>query len=102
VDSRKCRKYGIDPDRVAAAGASAGGHLPAATARIFGLDEPDKDLSIGSKPNLNLLYYSVLDNGPDGYGTAEIKTRYKEITPMHNVDSDIPPTLILTMVLPRT
>ncbi|PZX55524.1 acetyl esterase/lipase [Algoriphagus ratkowskyi] len=88
-------KYGIDPDRIAAAGASAGGHLAAATGTIARFEESNEDHTISSKSNLNLLYYPVLDNGPDGYGSTEMKTRYKEISPLHNVNVDTPPTLIL-------
>lgn len=88
-------KYGIDPERIVAAGASAGGHLAAATATVLGFDESYEDLSISSKPNLNLIYYPVLDNGPNGYGAAAMKARYKEISPLHNVSIWTPPTLIL-------
>ena len=77
------------------AGASAGGYLAAATETVSGLDESDEDLFISSKPNLNLLYYPVLDNGPDGYGSTEMKARYLEVCRIHNVGATNPSTLLL-------
>lgn len=88
-------KYNIDTSRIVAAGASAGGHLAASTGTISKFDEISEDLSISSKPNLLLLYYPVVDNGPSGYGSKNMKKRYKEISPMYNVDSETPPTLII-------
>ena len=92
---KNASKLGVDPDRIAVAGASAGGYLAAATATVSGMDESDEDLSISSKPNLNLLYYPVLDNGPDGYGSAAMKSRFSEVSPIHNVRATNPPTLLL-------
>lgn len=81
----------IDPNRIVAAGASAGGHLAAATGIIK--ESRNEKTIISSKPNLLLLYYPVIDNGPDGYGPEEMKKRFQEISPLHNVDSTAPPTL---------
>lgn len=89
------QELGIDPNRIAAAGASAGGHLAAATATLGGLDEVDEDLTISSRPNLNILYYPVIDNGPKGYRAGDLKSNYKDISPIHNLRVAVPPTLIL-------
>lgn len=92
---KNAEKYNIDPDRIVAAGASAGGHLAAATGTLPGFDDPDDELSISARPNLNLLFYPVIDNGPNGYGSDKMKASYKDISPLHNVTVNTPPTLIL-------
>jgi acetyl esterase/lipase len=86
-------KYHIDPNRIAAAGASAGGQLAAATGIIR--EDLNGKTVVSSKPNLLLLYYPVIDNGPDGYGLEEMKKRFQEISPLHNIDSTAPPTLFI-------
>jgi len=85
----------IDPNRIAAAGASAGGHVAAAAGTVKGFDEANENMEISSRPNLLLLYYAVIDNGPKGYGSDRVKGRYREISPIHNIDSDMPPCLFV-------
>lgn len=89
-------RYGIDPDRIIGAGASAGGHLAAAAALSTSFDDPADDLSVSPRPDALVLWYPVLDNGPGGYGTERIGDRFGEFSPFHLVSSvKPPPTLIL-------
>ena len=89
-------RYGIDPDRIVGAGASAGGHLAAAAALSPAFDDPSDDLSVSPRPNALVLWYPVLDNGPGGYGAERIGDRYAEFSPFHLLSSvKPPPTLIL-------
>ncbi len=81
--------YGIDPGKIAVAGASAGGHLATALGTI-----PDKNKSC-YRPDLMLLYYPVVDNSENGYGTPEMKNRLTEISPIHNIHKGTPPTLFI-------
>lgn len=90
---RNAAQWSIDPNRVAAAGSSAGGQLAAATGILK--EATAKQTDISSKPNLLLLYYPVIDNSANGFGTEEMKKRYKEISPLHNIDSTVPPTLFI-------
>lgn len=83
-------EYGIDPMKIAASGGSAGGHLAAALGTI-----PAKTGLTDYKPNLLVLYYPVVDNGPGGYGSEEMKARYHEISPLHNIDRNTPPILFM-------
>lgn len=84
---------GIDPGRLIASGGSAGGHLAAATSQLPGLNDPSDDLSIGTVPQAVVLFNPVIDNGPEGYGYERIGERYKEFSPMHNLDRISPPTI---------
>ncbi len=87
-------ELGIDPERLAAGGGSAGGHVAASTGNLSGLDEAGEDLSVSSKPNALVLFNPVYDNGPKGYGHDRVKDRYKEISPMHNLRKGAPPTIV--------
>lgn len=88
------KKLGLDPDRLAAGGGSAGGHL-AAAADLTQLDEAGEDLRISSRPNALVLFNPVFDNGPQGYGYSRVKDRYQEISPLHNIRKGAAPTLVM-------
>jgi len=87
-------ELGIDPNRVAGAGGSAGGHVAAAAAMVPGLDDPADNLSISAVPNALVLFNPVYDNGPNGYGYERIGERYREISPLHNIKPGNPPTIV--------
>jgi len=90
-------KLGVDPDRIVAAGGSAGGHIAACSALTPGLDADDEDARISSKPNALVLFNPVLRFT----GIPQLMERIgddealgKAISPTLHLTKDSPPTLI--------
>ncbi len=86
-------ELGIIPDKVAAGGGSAGGHVAAACATVKKFDCADDDLNTSPVPNALVLFNPVYDNGPDGWGYNRVKEYYKDFSPMHNITKTIPPAI---------
>ena len=87
-------RLGIDPDKIVAAGGSAGGHLAACCGVIDGLDDSIDDLSVSSKPNAMMLFNPALDLGPDGFSNKVLIARALEISPLQHVKQGQPPTIV--------
>ncbi|UCC97065.1 MAG: alpha/beta hydrolase fold domain-containing protein [Phycisphaerales bacterium] len=87
-------ELGIDPNRIAAGGGSAGGHVAAATGTVKRFEEPAEDKTISSKPDALVLFNPVFDNGPGGYGHDRVQEHWHDFSPMHNIDKDTPPTIV--------
>ena len=88
-------ELGIDANRIAAGGGSAGGHLAAFVGMVEGSDDPQDDLKTSPKAGALLLFNPVFDNGPEGgWGQARVGERIKEFSPAHNISKDDPPAII--------
>jgi acetyl esterase/lipase len=88
------KKLGIDPNRLAAGGGSAGGHVAATTATVTAFNQKDEDTTVSCVPNALVLFNPVYDNGPEGYGQSRVKERWREFSPMHNIRKGIPPAIV--------
>lgn len=90
----RSEQFGIDPQRIAAGGGSAGGHLAAFVGLADGIDDPQDPLDVSARANALLLFNPVLHNGPDGWGHQRVKDRYQEFSPFHQVDAKDPPAIV--------
>ena len=84
--------FSINPNRIAAAGGSAGGHLAAVAGNIDLFDNSSEDLTISSKPDLLILYNPVLHYGRK-WGWIDNPSN---ASPYENLSEGAPPTIILT------
>jgi acetyl esterase/lipase len=86
-------KLGIDPEKIAASGGSAGGHTAAAAFTTKGLEPPGEDLTISSKPNLLVLFNPALNTSKlvDRMGSEKVA---RQISPNDNLTRDVPPAII--------
>lgn len=84
----------ILPDKIAAGGGSAGGHLAAAAFTSVNINDLKDAIDVSARPNSLVLFNPVIDNGPDGYGYERIKAWFPDISPMHGITEKFPPTIV--------
>jgi acetyl esterase/lipase len=93
------KELGIDPDKVIAAGGSAGGHLAACTALVTAYDAESDDKSVSAKPNAMVLFNPAMNIATlfkqRDTGDSEMTLDMAEaITPNNFVSKDTPPAIL--------
>lgn len=87
------KELNIDPNKIVASGGSAGGHVAICTAIIDGHENPDENLTISSMPNAVIGFNPVFDTTDKGCGSDRVKGREKEISPCHQIKTNLPPMI---------
>jgi acetyl esterase len=102
---REAKRLGIDPERIVAAGGSAGGHIAACTATLREFDESGEDAKVSSVPNACVLFNPALVLAPvDGVEldmgrvtalASRMGIEPQRLSPIHHVRAGQPPILVL-------
>ena len=87
----RAAEMGIDPDKVAAGGGSAGGHVALCTAMIKGHDEGGV---FHSTPDALVLFNPGVDTTAEPIVARMPEGRARELSPMHHIREGLPPSIL--------
>ncbi|QDT55641.1 Acetylxylan esterase precursor [Caulifigura coniformis] len=96
-------ELGIDANRIAAGGGSAGGHLAGITGTLEGGDQPGEDTSVSSRPDAMVMFNPALvlpsledlkKNGDPKDLTSRFSGDPAAVSPASHVKPGMPPAII--------
>ena len=90
-------ELGINPEKIAAGGGSAGGHLAAALVTLDTINDPADNLKVKTQPVALVLFNPALRlNGPRAQEAAAVKTptQISALSPYDHLKRGHPPTII--------
>ncbi len=91
-------QLGIDPDRIAAGGGSAGGHVASAAYTLPNSpkfsDPAEIHPEVSPQPNALILFNPVVDTTKLGFGSKRAGENPEELSPLHNIPVNPVPVII--------
>ena len=85
-------ELGIDEEKIAVAGGSAGGHIAVCSVLIAPFDRSLD--GVNNIPKAMVLFNPVVDTTESGFGYDKLGERGLELSPVHHVRPNMPPTIL--------
>lgn len=89
---KQAKTLGIDPNKIVAAGFSAGGHLAACTAILNEYEETDNS-GLSSKPNAIIVHSATYNTMKNNWFARNSEQKPESISTFHQLDKNLVPSI---------